>query len=136
MRVKCLEAEVRAIKERMKRWQGESTSASASLSAPQVGLESDEGLAASVKHLTDEIEILKTLTFQIFTREEIKNCYLTGKKTAKCQDRAVRPALDQAKLQKLEGLVRQKCPGLSHKQFMEKLQNVQKVLRKKTKLQA
>ena len=61
-------------------------------------MESDEGLAASVKHLTDEIEILKTLTFQIFTREEIKNCYLTGKKTAKCQDRAVRPALDQAKL--------------------------------------
>ncbi len=91
----------------------------------------DSNLLDAVSHLQSEsvIEIIKLLAFTIFSKEELKDGSISGKKSFKSGE-AVRPALDQAKVGQLERLVRRKCPSVDRRVFVDKLQNVQKVLRR------
>ena len=91
-------------------------------------------LEAAVSHLSrrggkDLLEVLKILALKVFTVQELVGHSPTGKKTCKSGD-AVRPPLDLIQFQQLESLVRRKC-DVSHMTFMSKLQNLQKMLRKK-----
>ncbi len=83
----------------------------------------------AVSHLPPESvqEAFRVLAFWIFTAEELKMSSISGKRSAKCGDSAPRPPLDQDRLRQLEALVREKCPSLTHKGFIENLQNLQKV---------
>ena len=94
----------------------------------------EEKLLHLIAHLSPEQEkdrrtIVKTLALQFFTEEQLATHSLSGKKGPK-QAGDCRPALDQAKLSSLERMVRQKC-CINHKDFVEKMQSVQKVIRKK-----
>ena len=77
-------------------------------------------------------EVLKTLALKVFTKEELAKRSISGKKCAKSGETPRLP-LDQEKMALLEKLFLDKCPTMNHKIFMEKLQNIQKVLRRDLK---
>ena len=81
----------------------------------------------------DRRTIVKALALQVFKEEDLATHSLSGKKGPK-QVGDCRPALDQAKLSFLERMVHQKC-GIDHKDFVEEMQLVQKVIRKTCALQ-
>ena len=86
---------------------------------------------SNVEHLNSNniVEVIKTLACIIFAKEELISHSLSGKKSSKCINDA-RPPMDQEKLGKLQTLVRTKCPSVTSKLFTEKMQNLQKVLRR------
>ena len=89
-------------------------------------------LEALVAHLGgDSAKVAQKL----FSGNELETHYLTGKRSVKSGE-VVRPPLDSVHLDLLEQLARGKCPELTHKLFVETLQNLQKVLRKKTAMAA
>jgi hypothetical protein len=63
--------------------------------------------------------------------EELKSRSISGKRSWSAKD--PRPPLDQQKLQRLENVVREKC-AVGHREFVDKFQNVQKVLRRPAKI--
>ena len=96
--------------------------------------------AASTANETDEFqdsvknfsaiqfcEILKTLALKVFTKKELAEKPISGKKCAKSGDNPRQP-LDPERMALLEKLFLEKCPDMNHKVFMEKLQNIQKVV--------
>jgi hypothetical protein len=76
----------------------------------------------------DAATITKLLSAQFFTTEELVSSSISGKKSAKSGD-VCRPPLNAEKVGAMENVVREKC-GINRKEFVEKLQNVQKVLRR------
>lgn len=74
-------------------------------------------------------QAITTLLKTLFTNEELKSCSITGKKSPKCIGQP-RPPLDQGKFEKLCECVRAKFPGTEKKIIIEKIQNIQKVLRR------
>ena len=74
-------------------------------------------------------QAITTLLKALFTNEELKSCSITGKKSPKCTGQA-RPPLDQGKFERLCESVRAKFPGTEKKIIIEKIQNIQKVLRR------
>ena len=88
---------------------------------------------ASVAHLGRDSAkaIINVVAQKLFTGQELETHSLTGKRPIKSGE-AVRPPLDSVRLDLLQQLVRSKCPELTHKLFVETLQNLQKVIRKKT----
>ena len=89
-------------------------------------------LAASVAHLGRDSakEIIKVVAQKLFSGHELETHSLTGKRSVKSGE-VVRPPLDSVRLDLLEQL-----PELTHKLFVGTLQNIQKVLRKKTAMAA
>ena len=81
---------------------------------------------------SDIVPIIKALALSIFTREELALKSISGKKCAKSGEQP-REALDQEKIALVEKLFREKCPETNHKVFMEKFQNIQKVIRRDMK---
>ena len=71
-------------------------------------------------------EVLKTLALKVAKRS------ISGKKCAMSGETPRLP-LDQEKMALLEKLFLDKCPTMNHKIFMEKLPNIQKVLRRDLK---
>ena len=90
-------------------------------------------LEASVAHLGRDSAkaIIKLVAQKLFTGQELETHSLTGKRSIKSGE-VVRPPFDSVRLDMLEQLARNKCPELTHKLFVETLQNLQKVIRKKT----
>ncbi|XP_066574798.1 uncharacterized protein LOC136764542 isoform X2 [Amia ocellicauda] len=88
-------------------------------------------LRSAVAHLSDDAvqEVMKILVLKVFKREELHCCSVTGKRSVKSGENP-RPPLHPERLDWLEALVREKCPSVTHKIFVEKLQNIQKVLRR------
>ncbi len=94
----------------------------------------DQSLLDEVMHIqTDNIiEIIKVLAFVLFSKDELRDASISGKKSVKSGE-VVRPALNQSKLAQLERVVRRRCPSVDRRVFVDKLQNVQKVLRRSAK---
>ena len=90
-------------------------------------------LEASVAHLGRDSAkaIIKLVAQKLFTGQELETHFLMGKQSIKSGE-VVRPPFDSVRLDMLEQLARNKCPELTHKLFVETLQNLQKVIRKKT----
>ena len=90
-------------------------------------------LEASVAHLGRDSAkaVVKLVAQKLFTGHELETHSLTGKRSIKSGE-VVRPPLDSVRLDMLEQLARNKCPELTHKVFVETLQNLQKVIRKQT----
>jgi len=85
-----------------------------------------------VSHLEPDniLEVVRIISVQVFTSEDLKNHSLSGKKSVKCLEQP-QSALNQEKLARLQVLIRSKCPLVTtSKIFMEKIQNLQKVLRR------
>ena len=78
------------------------------------------------KSLTASISIIVNT---LFTKEELKNCSITGKKSTK-SDGCGRPALDQSKANKMFQIILDNFPGTEKKVITEKIQKIQKVLRR------
>ncbi|XP_060563108.1 uncharacterized protein LOC132722603 isoform X1 [Ruditapes philippinarum] len=89
----------------------------------------DDHEMSNYDHISDPQEYLVKVTKTIFNEIELKSHSRTGKKTAKCLTEP-RPALDKAKMMKLESIVRTKT-GMSKELFYKKFENLQKVLRRK-----
>ena len=94
-------------------------------------------LEASVAHLGRDSAkgIIKVVAQKLLSGNELETHSLTGKRSVKSGE-VVRPPLDSVRLDLLEQLARGKCPELTHTLFVETLQNLQKVLRKKTAMAA
>ena len=94
-------------------------------------------LEALVAHLGRDSAkaIIKVVAQKLFSGNELETHFLTGKRSVKSGE-VVRPPLDSVRLDLPEHLARGKCPELTHKLFVETLQNLQKVLRKKTAMAA
>lgn len=90
----------------------------------------EEQLTASIKHLTNEQDIIKQLTLSVFSQKELQECSRTGKRTNKCKDGNARPPLDKEKYIMLEKLSMAACKKLSQVEFKNKFENIQKVLRR------
>ena len=84
-----------------------------------------------MKHISPENhkEVVKTLALRLFTIEELCTRSISGKKSALGADKPREP-LDGHRMSLLVKLMREKCPGVDRKIMIEKLQNVQKVLRR------
>ena len=106
---------------------GEYQRRSSRLGAVEIAIE------ASVAHLGRDSAnaIIKVVAQKLFTGQELETHSFTGKPSIKSGE-VVRPPLDSVRLDLLEQLARSKCPELTHKLFVETLQNLQKVIRKKT----
>ncbi|XP_045165386.2 uncharacterized protein LOC123529218 [Mercenaria mercenaria] len=96
--VRYLRRKVRKLEERI-----------ASLASAKTEENPDDAKLALVEHLeeSDVQQVLTTMTFSIFSKDDLLNCSRTGKRTGKCVG-TPRPPLDVAKLDMLERLVRKK----------------------------
>ena len=129
---------VKTLEERLTQLEGksapsalESESPSAEVSTTQI----EDGVVGhekAIAHISpDNIrDVVKILALRIFNVKELCTRSITGKGSSKAGDKP-RESLDGHKVALLEKLVREKCPTIHHRDFMEKLQNVQKVLRRK-----
>lgn len=78
---------------------------------------------------------VEILVAKLFSQEEdLKNKSVSGKRTVKCGANGPRPAMDQEKVRLLQDTVMNKFPEVTNRKcIVEKLQNIQKVLRRKAK---
>jgi hypothetical protein len=92
-------------------------------------------LRASVAHMGADTpkKIIKTLALRLFSGKELNGRSITGKRSVKSADAAPRPPLDGERMELLEKLVRERCPDTTHKELVETVQNLQKVLRQQDK---
>lgn len=90
-----------------------------------------ETLITNIESKTTWQAALEAVIYKIFTEDDLKNCSLSGKKTNKCGEDGPRPAIDQDKLALLYDIILQRYQNATRKNLMEKVQNIQKVLRKK-----
>ena len=75
---------------------------------------------------------VEILIAKLFTQDELRNQSISGKKTVKCGTNGPRPAMDQEKLSILQDIVINRFPNCSSRKcIVEKIQNIQKVLRRK-----
>lgn len=88
-------------------------------------------LTSSCRKCTKEPDSVATLLNAIFTKSEIKNCSISGKRPVKCSQEGPRPCLDQARFRVLERIIFETFPAFSKKDIREKIQNLQKVERKR-----
>jgi hypothetical protein len=79
--------------------------------------------------------VIRILLERVFSRQELETRSITGKRSIKSGD-LPRPPLDNRRFQLLLAVCRLKCPTLAYKFFIETIQNVQKVLRTRTKKEA
>ena len=78
---------------------------------------------------TEILRVIKTLAYGVFSKDELASRSLTGKRSIHSGDNARLP-LEQTKLHAIEAVAMEKCPSLSHKEFVSKFQNIQKMLRR------
>lgn len=88
-------------------------------------------LTSSCRKCTKEPDSVATLLNAIFPKSEIKNCSISGIRPVKCSQEGPRPCLDQARLRVLERIIFETFPAFSKKDIREKIQNLQKVERKR-----
>jgi hypothetical protein len=102
------------------------------ISGPSGQILHKKALMASVKDQTamGPGYAVKYLLFELFSREEVKRCSISGKKTIKCGDVGPRPPLDQKRFRILLEIVFDAFPTYTRKDIIERIQNIQKVLRK------
>ncbi|MES9884887.1 MAG: BEN domain-containing protein [Sedimenticola sp.] len=134
--MKELKGSLKAVKRRVKELEEHSGTRSPdlSLSAASEETNSFDGLMRTVSHLsgTSDKEInavIRDLTMKLFSKEDLRNCTRTGKKTNKTGD-APKPALDKMKLTLLERVVRTKSPSVTNELFKKKLDNILKMERR------
>ena len=90
-------------------------------------------LRSKIQFQSSLYECVKILATEVFTEQELQDCSVSGKRTCKSSPVGVRPPLDQQTLQVIETIIKEKDPTtVNHKWFVEKIQSVQKVLRRKT----
>lgn len=90
-------------------------------------------LRSRIQFQSSLYECVKILATEVFTEQELQDCSISGKRTCKSSPAGVRPPLDQQTLQVIETIMKEKDPAtVNHKWFVEKIQSVQKVLRRKT----
>lgn len=75
-------------------------------------------------------QCITSVTYSLFTKEELVQCSISGKKSPK-SDGQGRPALDQTKVVHLISAIQEHFPDTGRKTIIEKIQNIQKVLRRK-----
>lgn len=88
-------------------------------------------LTSSCRKCTKAPDAVATLLNALFTKSEIKNCSISGKRTVKCSQEGPRPRLDQARFRVLKRIIFETFPAFSKKDIREKIQNLQKVERKR-----
>ena len=78
---------------------------------------------------------VEILVLKLLSEEDLKNQSVSGKRSAKCGADGPRPPMDPSKLTLLQDIVINKFPNeASRKGIVEKIQNMQKVLRRKAKV--
>jgi len=93
-----------------------------------------DGIYKAVELKSTRKGAVEILIAKLFTQDELRNQSISGKTTVKCGANDPRLALDQEKLSLLQDIVLNKFPNCaSSKCIVEKIQNIQKVLRRKTK---
>lgn len=92
------------------------------------GLSIDD-LKDLIKHseFTQSVDIVLK---KIFSSEEILTKSISGKKSIKSSASGPRPAMDQDKMNVLFDVLRWKFPNFARKDVVEKIQNIQKVMRR------
>lgn len=88
-------------------------------------------LTSSCKKFTKAPDAVAFLLNSLFSINEIKNSYISGKRTIKCRQEGPRPPLDQARFRVLERIIFETFPDFTRKDIREKIQNLQKVERKR-----
>lgn len=84
-------------------------------------------LTSSCRKCTKAPDAVATLLNALFT----KNCSISSKRTVKCSQEGPRPRLDQARFRVLKRIIFETFPAFSKKDIREKIQNLQKVERKR-----
>ena len=75
------------------------------------------------------VRVIKTLAYSVFSKDDLASKSLTGKRSIHSGDKTRLP-LEQTKLRAIETVAMEKCPSLNHNDFVSKLQNIQKMLRR------
>ncbi|XP_062572082.1 uncharacterized protein LOC134234052 [Saccostrea cucullata] len=88
-------------------------------------------LISSAKKCFKATDAVVLLLNTLFTKSEIKECSISGKKTVKCSEGGPRPPLNQDRFRTLENIVYELFPDFSRRDLRDKVQNVQKVERKR-----
>lgn len=117
---------MRRLRKKIKKMEEKTTAKEAQQLEPAESQERE--LCREVELLSSPQDIVKKLAVRVFTREELITKSISGKRSAKSSE-SPRPALDPVKLSQIEHIARKK--GVEHRSFIEKLQNLQKVLRRK-----
>ena len=144
--LKYLKDEVRRLKRKVSRLEDESAERKKERTSEEVRSEPQSPAVSSEPHppaVSSEYIaqplVLASDNFQqsvskalnaIFSVDELQNCSVSGKKSPKTTG-PVRPPLPTERLDKVYSAVLQKFPGSNKKEINEKVQNVQKVLRRK-----
>ena len=138
--IKRLKRNVRILSERVDKLEEDIAKKADTTSSPKSKEELDvvpgktpSMLKSKIQHIHSSYECVKILALEVFSEETLINSSISGKRSYKSCENGARPPLPQAILQIIEGLVREKEPGMTHKWFVEKLQSVQKVLRTRKK---
>lgn len=87
-------------------------------------------LTSSCRLCTKAPDAVAFLLNSLYSKYEIKNCSISGKRTVKCSQEGPRPPLDQARFRVLERIIFETFPAFSKKEMRKKIQNLQKVKRK------
>ena len=88
-------------------------------------------LRTKIEHVTSMYECVKILATDVFPEQVLCDSSISGKRSFKSSEAGARPPLPQAVLAAIEKIAREKDNSITHKWFVEKLQSVQKVLRRK-----
>ena len=123
---------LQSLKKRVKKLEQPGTSSSTNtVSQPRINGHSKEELLQEIDYLPQEAvkEIIKAVLFKLFSNEELKKSSISGKATSKTHGNPRQP-LAPEKFSLFEEIVRKKIPSLTHREVVEKVQNIQKVLRR------
>ncbi|XP_065941320.1 uncharacterized protein [Magallana gigas] len=101
------------------------------LDIPHAGPINLSELTSSCKKFTKAPDAVAFLLNSLFSKNEIKNSSISGKRTIKCRQEGPRPPIDQARFRVLERIIFETFPDFTRKDIREKIQNLQKVERKR-----
>ncbi|XP_052691568.1 uncharacterized protein LOC128169474 isoform X2 [Crassostrea angulata] len=101
------------------------------LDIPHAGPINLSELTSSCKKFRKAPDAVAFLLNSLFSKNEIKNSSISGKRTIKCRQEGPRPPLDQARFRVLERIIFETFPDFTRKDLREKIQNLQKVERKR-----
>lgn len=132
-KIAFLEKELRRLKKRVKKLEDATSPASRTVGPLYNGFTEDQ-LQQLISNIADTRfqEAVKVLSAKLFTEDELMNSSISGKKSAKSE--TYRPALNSAKTEILVKLVCNQCKVLP-KDILAKLQNIQKVIRRRNQAQ-
>lgn len=132
-KIAFLEKELRRLKKRVKKLEDASSPASKSV-GPLYNGYTEEQLQQFISNIAETRfqEAVKVLSSKLFTENELMNNSISGKKSAKSE--TYRPALSSSKTEILVKLVCNQCKVLP-KDILAKLQNIQKVVRRRNQTQ-